>query len=181
MNGESALLRAVRDKIRAHTSFTDRQVDIEFDEMAPATAGDVYVMVLFGGVDETPINRSSGTVKDYEYGVDVAIAIRSPRKPRDRQRELWVDTAASFEVYENAIRDQVDFSYSVLDDANTLMIAETEATGKCDEFIIPLRLTGVGPIRRAPAEVFAGVPGSGYAALIRTMRFRGARRPTTRS
>jgi len=85
---ESALLRAVVLRIRSHADFSNRQVEVEVDELAPATAGDLYIMVIPGGIEPGPTHNPSGGVVDKIYGVDVAIAIKAPPKPRDRRREL---------------------------------------------------------------------------------------------
>lgn len=181
---ESALVRSVRDRIRAHEAdpgppivltYLNRQVEVEFDEQAPATAADLFVIVTFGGVEPGPTHNTAGGVIDKLYGVDVTIAIRSPGKPRDRQRELWISLASSFEVHQRNIEAQIDFDYQTLTDANVFITAETPPP-KDDPFIEPLKFAGAGPIRQAPAEVFAGFPGEPTAALIRTIRFRGARR-----
>jgi len=191
---ESALLRAVVTEIRGHVAdvgppivltYLPRQIEVEIDESAPATAGDLYIMVIPGGIEAGPTHNQSGGVvgssgwTDKLYGVDVAIVIRAPAKPRDRQAELLTGfrgtTALStgFETHQLNIETQIDFNYTVTTTANALILAETAST---DEFTEPLRLAGVGSIRPAPAEVFAGVPGEQTAAFIRTIRFRGARR-----
>jgi len=113
------------------------------------------------------------------YGVDVAIVLRSPKKPRDRRREFLTDfrgttsIGAHFARHELNINLQIDFNYDVLGTANTFISAES---GSSDGFMEPLKFAGLGPIREAPAEVFAGVSGESAAALVRTIRYRGARR-----
>ena len=179
---ESALLRAVVTEIRAHNSsatYLARQVEVEFDELAPATVGDLYIMVIPAGVEPGPAHNSSGGVIDKLYGVDVAMVLRAPKKPRDRRREYLTDfrgttgIGAHFARHEFNINLQIDFNYDVLGTANALILAESAST---DGFMEPLKFAGLGPIRLAPAEVFAGVPGESAAALIRTIRYRGARR-----
>lgn len=179
---ESALLRAVVTEIRAHNisaTYLARQVEVEIDELAPATVGDLYIMVIPAGVEPGPAHNSSGGVIDKLYGVDVAIALRAPKKPRDRRREYLTDfrgtagVGAHFARHELNINLQIDFNYDVLGTANAFILAES---GSADGFMEPLKFAGLGPIREAPAEVFAGVPGEPAAALIRTIRYRGARR-----
>jgi len=192
---ESALLRAVVTEIRGHVAdvgppvvltYQERQVEVEYDERAPATAGDLYIMVIPGGIEPGSTHATSGGgnaaftgLTDKVYGVDVAIAMRAPSKPRDRRSELLTGfrgttaLATSFEFHQLNIETQIDFDYAVLTTANALILAES---GSTDVFIEPLKFAGVGPIREAPAEVFAGMPGESVAALIRTIRFRGARR-----
>ncbi len=184
---ESALLRAVVTEIRAHedppatVTYLARQVEVEIDEFAPATVGDIYIMVLPGGVEAGPTHNTSGGVIDKLYGVDVAIAIRSPPKPRDRRRELLTGfrgttgLTVGFEYHQLNIELQLDFNYTLLATANAFITVESPV-GQRQGFQEPLKFAGVGPIREAPAEVFAGTPGDTPAALIRTIRFRGARR-----
>ena len=174
---ESALLRAVRDQIQAHASFDARQVTIEPDEQFPAVAADVHIGVMFGGVTAGPTHGTNHGASDLLYGIDIAIAMRSPKKPMDRRFDLWVDTTTSFETIQVDIDSKVDFQYAVNVAADVLILAETSSS---DGFIEPLKLASVGPIRNAPPEVYAGT-GGGTAALIRTLQYRGARRIVTRS
>ena len=182
---ESALLRAVVTEIRAHNSsatYLARQVEYEIDELAPATVGGLYIMVIPAGVEAGPTHNTSGGVIDRVYGVDVAIALRAPKKPRDRRREYLTDfrgttsIGSHFARHEFNITEQIDFQNIVMTTANALILAES---GSSEGFIETLKFAGLGRIREAPAEVFAGVPGESAAALIRTIRFRGARRIET--
>ena len=174
---ESALLRSVVLRIRSHADFSNRQVEVEIDEFAPATVGDLYIMVIPGGIEPGPTHNKSGGVIDKIYGVDVAICIRAQAKPRDRRRELLTgfrgttNLTVSFETHQLAIESVIDFDYTTLTTADTLTVPSSS-----DGFIEPLKFAGVGNIRQAPAAVFAGVDGEPAAALIRTIRFRGARR-----
>ena len=182
---ESALLRAVVTEIRAHNvsaTYRARQVEVEYDEFAPATVGDLYIMVIPAGVEAGPTHNTSGGVIDRIYSVDVAIALRAPKKPRDRRREYLTDfrgtasVGAHFARHEFNISEQIDFQNIVMTTANALILAESAST---EGFIETLKFAGLGPIHDAPAEVFAGMSGESVAALIRTIRFRGARRIET--
>ncbi len=185
---ESALLRAVVTEIRAHNSsatYLARQVEVEIDEFAPATVGDLYIMVIPAGVEAGPTHDQSGGAAassgwiDRLYSVDVSIVLRTPKKPRDRRREYLTDfrgtasVGAHFARHWLNIGEQIDFNYDVTTTANALILAESAST---DGFIEPLRFASLGPIRDAPAEVFAGMAGESTAAFIRTIRYRGARR-----
>ncbi len=179
---ESALLRAVVSEIRAHNlsaTYQARQVEVEINELAPATVGELYIMVIPAGVEPGPSHNTSGGVIDKLYGVDVAIALQAQKKPRDRRREYLTDfrgttsIGSHFARHELNINLQIDFSYAVLATANAFISAES---GSADGFMEPLKFAGLGAIREAPAEVFAGMPGESAAALIRTIRYRGARR-----
>ena len=184
-DSESALLRAVVAEIRAHNgsaTYQARQVEVEIDEFAPATVGELYIMVIPAGVEPGPAHNTSGGVIDKLHGVDVAMVLRAPKKPRDRRREYLTDfrgtvgIGAHFAKHELNINLQIDFNYDVLATANAFILAES---GSTDVFMEPLKFAGLGPIREAPTEVFAGMPGesaASAAALIRTIRYRGARR-----
>ena len=182
---ESALLRAVVTEIRAHNSsatYLARQVEYEIDELAPATVGDLYIMVIPAGVEAGPTHNTSGGVRDRLHNVDVAIALRAPKKPRDRRHEYLTDfrgttsVGAQFAGHDMNINEQIDFQNIVMTTANALILAES---GSSEGFIETLKFAGLGPIHDAPGEVFAGMPGESAAALIRTIRFRGARRIET--
>lgn len=175
---ESALLRAVRDQIRTHNDFANRQVDVELDETVPPVAGDLYVIVFTGSQEPGPTHNGNQGASDILYGVNVSVAMRAPRKPRDRQRELFIATASSLQTYQNAIMSKVDFQYAVNSAANAYIATEESSS---EGFIEALKFAGAGPIRRAPAELFSGTPAEPVAAVIRTMNFRGARRIVTRS
>ena len=178
---ESALLRAVVTEIRAHNSsatYLARQVEVEIDERAPATVGDLYIMVIPAGVEAGPTHSTSGGVIDRVYSVDVAIALRAPKKPRDRRREWLTDfrgttsIGARFAGHELIINQQIDFQNLVMTTANALILAESLST---EGFIETLKFAGIGPIRPAPAEVFEGMPGEtrrwdGVQGLIRSTK-----------
>lgn len=171
---ESALLKAVRDQIRTHDAFRDRQVNVELDEdVAPSVVGDLYVAVIPAGQTPGPHNDVARFASDIIYSVDVCVIMRAPKVPRDRQRDILIATTASLEVYEVAIRSKVDFQEAVNVAADAYILAET---GSTDVFVEMLKYHGCGRIRRAPAELFAGTPGEPVAAIKRTYHFRGARR-----
>ncbi len=175
---ESALCRAVRDEIRLHADFQNRQVNVELDEEAPPTAHDVYAMVISAGVQSGPSHDTNSGASDLLYNVDVALAIRAPKKPRDRRRELFIALASSFETFQNAIAARVDFQYDVLAAANAYILAETASA---EGFIEPLKMAPLAPFRAARAELFAAGLGEQVAAIIRRIHFRGARRIVTRT
>lgn len=187
----SALLRAVVLRIRAHADFANSQVEAEIDRRAPATAADDYIIVSPGPATVGPTDGSNrGEWLDELFGVDVTIALRSPQVPRDRQRGLvtgknltGVGTIVerNFETIKSKILLQLERDtiggvparYVTINAANSLITAEEESS---EGFIEPLRFEGTGPTEEAPAEIFAGTSTKTPAALIKTLRFRGARR-----
>lgn len=72
---------------------------------------------------------------------------------------------------------QIDFKYAVNTAANVIILADDSSS---EGFIEPLRVDSVGMARAVPGEWFAGIPGEPNAGLMRTIRFHGARRVTTR-
>ena len=176
---ESALLRAVRDEIRSLAAYEDRQVTVEIDEMAPATAHDVHIIVTYGGVSAGPLHADSDGDIDRVYGVDISIALRATKVPRDRYRDFYTSLLTSFEVHQRNIDSKIDKQIAVITAANVFIAAE-EALGN-QGFTMPLKFSVAGPIRQAPAEIFAGFAGEPAAALIRTLEYRGARRNEVRS
>lgn len=177
---ELHLLTAVRDRIRAHAAYESQHCDVEYDELAPAVAPDLYIIVWPGAGEAGDLHSGGRTIDDL-YAVNVSIALRAPKKPRDRKRDLVIELTKSFYVHEKQVRAQLDFDYTTITNANNQMITDGEATGTCDTFIEPLRYNGRGNIRNAPAEIFGGTQGEPIAALIRTIRFSRARRLVSRS
>jgi len=174
---ESALVRAVRDNIATSSLFLARVVSVEPDESAPSVAADVFVICTYGGVRAGPAHEPSGPIVDKLYDINVSIALRSPKVPRDRQAKLWVGLSSSFETFGEEIESLVDFNYDVTTAASALILAETGSTFGFQE---PLKIADWGPIRDAPPEIFAGTSGASPAAKIRQLQFRGARRTVVR-
>lgn len=179
--GETALLLAVRNVLRLATDqggagFGELQCEIEYDEMAPGTVGDVYLAVMPGGWRPGPRHNSSGGVHDLVYGVDVVVIKRVGNVPRDRMRETFLSNVDSLNVEIDRIVTAIDFKYLVNTVANTLI---EEKNGSTEKFIEPLKLSGIDKRpRAAPGELFGG--NDTNAGLLRTVFFHGARRITTR-
>jgi len=174
----SAIVRAVATRIAAHASIESSWVTVELDEQAPAVSGDIHITVMAGGTERGPTHDVSGCVIDKLYGVDVSVILRSPKRPRDRKRGLFIDLSDSHETILAMVEEQIDFDYTTLSTANALILAESASS---QGFIEPLKFRSNGPFRIAPAEIFAGVPGGSEAAVVRRTQFRGARRIVTRS
>lgn len=175
---EAALCEAVRDEIRAHAAYQERQIDVELDEIAPPTAGDLYILVIPAGSEPGPSHNTNAGAIDRLYAVDVAVAMRAPMVPRDRRRRLFLDRVRSYQLHERNILSKIDFQYAVNTSANALISANE---GSTEGFIEPLKFAGTGPFRTAPADLFAAGSGETVAAVIRRIHFRGARRIETRS
>lgn len=186
---ETALLLAVLTVLRmpldkSGGGFGAKECDIEADEMAPATVGDLYVAVTPGGWRPGPRHNSSGGVWDIVYGVDVLVIKRTGNVPRDRQREVligseYLGNLESLNHDVDRVFSAIDFDlgYTVNNIANGLI---EQKTGSTAGFVEPLKFKGVDKKPRiANAELFGGT--GGKAGLIRGIYFDGARRITTRA
>jgi hypothetical protein len=179
--GETALLLAVRNVLRmpldqGGAGFKTTECEIEYDEMAPGTVGDLYVAIMPGGWRPGPRHNTAFGVHDLVFGVDAVVIKRVGNVPRDRMRETFLLNLDSLSAEIDRITTAIDFTYLVNNTANALITAKTAST---EGFIEPLKFTGVTPRPRpAPAELF-GASGT-QAGLMRTVSFHGARRVTTR-
>lgn len=176
---ESALLRAVRDQLRASpASYTTAQCDIELDfDIIPSSVGDLYVMVLSGGYQTHPNHATSGGVIDEVYSIDVAVVKRAPKVPRDRRRDMLFPALNSLRTEIKKIVLQIDFKYAVTTAANVIILADDSSS---EGFTEPLKLESVGRVQDCPAEWFKAMPGEQVAGVMRVIHFGGARRVTTR-
>lgn len=173
--GEKNLLLAVRNRLRSVNSWTHAQCEIELDEAAPATTGDLYAIVMPGGWRPGPRHNTSGGVNDLVYSVDVAVAKRIANVPRDRMRDVFLNNLGNLSEELDLVYQAIDWKYEVNDAANALILAETEST---EGFIEPLRFAS---IERRPrivgGEIFAA-KGGASAGMVRVISFTGARRIT---
>lgn len=175
---EKNLLLAVRNRLRTATGsggagFSDAECDIEFDEMAPATQGHRYIVVMPAGWRPGPRHNTSGGVNDLIYAVDVTVIQRVANVARDRYRT----TLTALEALADLIFPVVDFNYTTLAAANTLLAAETPSS--TEGFSEPLRFIGMGKPRLVSGELFGGAEPK--AGLARTVSFGGARRITVKT
>jgi hypothetical protein len=176
---ESALLRAIRDKLRAQDAFDDSKVGIEPDESPPASIGDLYVIVKPGGVRPGPAHRSSGGVRDKIVAVEVHVLMRLPKHPRDRRTDIFMANLNSLNAYLAIVEDAIDFKYDVLTDANQFIEDEI---GSTEGFIMPPVYAGETSTPRTVAgEHFSARPGETDAGMTKAIRFDDARRIWTRS
>ena len=176
---ESALLRAVRDRIRLSETFADHQVLVELAEEAMPTSANLQILILPEQVRPGPHNRN-GTCSDTYYDISVIVAMRGANTPRDRNRNLLVGLVSSFETIKRAIDAQIDWSYATNDAANALILAEE---GSSEGFMEPLGFNGMGPVQSCPVA-FWGISTDGRTkqteGFMRSFRYGDARRMITR-
>lgn len=174
---ETALLEAVRNRLRTQLSLPDDACEIEFDEMAPATTGDTYLVVLPGGVTDGPAHKTSGQVIDEVIGVDVTVVRRATAVPRDRHRDVYLRNLTSLNDLIQQVRDAIDFKYEVNIAANAII---SGLTGSQHGFIEPLKFAGMDKRPRKVSADFFAASKEPVAGLARTVNFRGARRMQAR-
>lgn len=175
---EKNLLLAVRDRLRTTCQYQPEVCQIEFDEMAPATTGNLYVAVMPGGWRPGRAHNTSGGVHDLVYGVDVAVMRRIAHVPRDRLRDVFIGHLGGLDEELDKVHLAVDFSYDVNNAANALINLET---GSTQGFIEPLKFVSVDRRPRlAPESVFAATRGEQPIGMMRVISFFGARRITYR-
>lgn len=177
---ETALLNAVRDHIRSACDYKETECEVEYDEMAPANVGDVYVCVQPGGWCPGPNNGSSGDVLDEVFDVDVTVVMRCAKVPRDRQRNVFAGNLESLNARIRAIISAAGvFDYDILAAANAEIVNTQNSR---QGFIEPLKFGGVDPKPRfVSPEFFAAVGGEQRSGMARTLRLTGARRIQTAS
>lgn len=172
---EKNLLLAVRNAIRAAGPFANDECEIEYDELAPATSGDKYIIVMPAGWRPGARHNTCGGISDLLYQVDVLVARRITHVPRDRRRERFLDNLQSLTTVMDKVFEAVDFNYTTMNAANTLITAETAST---EGFTEPLKFVGMdGRPRIVGAELFGGSE-ENAAGLARTIHFGNARRIT---
>lgn len=180
---EKSLLTAVRNAIRANTRIILKAevVQVEHDEIAPAIVAHEYIAVMPGGWSPGPRHNSSGGIWDFVFNVDVTIIKRIAEVPHDRIREAYLTHLASLDDYVEMLIEEIDFNYTVMAAANTLIAAEWGATYPSDQgFMHPLVFAGTdkrprivnGNMFNAPARS----PKNSVVGLGRTVFFTRARR-----
>ena len=175
-DSETALLLAVRERIRVGCGYGDAECEIEYDELAPATVGNVYVVVSPAGVVPGPCHEPSGGVVDKVFSVSVSVILKMHATPRSRTRELFLWTSCSLNKRLEQIQEELDFRHPwppVMERVNELV-----AWDGFQGFEERLRLVGEDKKPRAAnQELFAaGQTGSAPAGLVRSLTFGGARR-----
>ena len=179
---EKALLMAVRDQLRLPTAsngagYTPEQCEVEYDEMAPAVTGDLYVPVLAGGWVPGPRHNTCGGINDLVYAVRVAVVKRGSHVPRDRKRDIFLGNVGDLADEIDKIYNAIDWRYTVNDAANAIILKQT---GSSEGFTEVLKFAGIDDKPTAVDASFFGGNGK-ESGLMRRIWFRGARRETTKS
>lgn len=182
IDAETALLVAVRDRLRTELTLDAGECDVELDDEVPAIAGDRYVAVVPGGMVPGPRHNTSGGVWDMRLACRVTVFHRMRDVPRDRRRSVFLQRVSGINAELSGIISQVDFSYALLNAATVLL--EGQADG--GKFFEPLKFAMTD---ERPVPVFrdafdaAGNTVTGadpVVAIKRGVRFAGARFLKTR-
>lgn len=179
---EQALLQAVRARLRLATGsggagYADAQCDIEYTQMAAATAPDVFVCVNPNGFRAGPHHSTSGTQRDMLLGVEVTVFRRMTWIARDRKRNVYMTGSTTLQDDMDRVFEAIDWKYEVITAANTILAASPYSSS--EKFYEPLAFTDMDPKPwdADPSMVFAAVKDT-QACLARSIRFFGARRGT---
>lgn len=171
---EAALLVAVRDNLRELCDYTPAQCEIEMDEEAPPTSGDLVVLVMPGGWTFSN-EAEGGCVLAELFAVKVMVAMRLKTVPQDRQRSMLIDTLFGLEAHTRKIIAKTHLSYRVNNKANEAIVDSAEG------FVEPLRFAGMEAKPRAMGpEFFKAVAGS-ECGVARTILFNQAKRIQTQA
>ncbi len=170
---EKSLLLATRNRLISVAGYTSRQCAIEADDDAPATTGDLYVIVGPQGYRPGPRNGSSGFVSDLVFSIGVFVALRITAVPRDRHEMPYVLGTQTINKEIEKVLACVDWQWGLTSAANTLLTAET---GTTYGFMHPLVFESVDAKPRILPGEFFGASNEAAAGMGRLVRFGGARR-----
>lgn len=181
---ESALMLAVRDQLREKVPLDHDECEIEFADMAPASAGQLYVAVKC--VSHTPGDSYEGTHGDTDdeiIDIDTVIALRVSHVGRDRLREKYMCTSNLFATRAtiNALAERIRkvlvpprSRYWELMERADLLLHEVSTGQKWEQ---RLRWKGHAPNVRVTDPGFWGeTPGKSPVGLLRAVHFGGAQR-----
>ncbi|MFN8742030.1 MAG: hypothetical protein ACK5YR_19050 [Pirellula sp.] len=140
IDGEVALLEAVRDTIRGKLQLSEVECDCEYDEQIPAIAKDRYVAVIPAGCDPGPNHQRAAGVHDSLHAVQVMVLIRSTAVPRDRRRSIFLNQLSGINQLLTQIIKVLDWQMDLFSLSNHYM--EQQVPGS-DPFTELLRLTRV--------------------------------------
>lgn len=157
-DAETALLKAVRNRLRDQLNLTTDECTVEIDDQVPAIARDTYYVVTPGGSRPGPrqATATAGTI-DMIVSVRVVAYKKIGNTARDRRRDIFLEQVTGLNALLSAASEQIDQNETLRAAANTLL--DDEAVGGA--FITPLQYAGYDP---KPQSVFA----QEYAAAVKT-------------
>lgn len=175
MFAELALVEAVRDTLIEAINLPPDSIDIQMDDIAPATAGQTYIAIQPSIIGPGSTTDKADQVIHFEIGCRVAVILRIGQIPRDRRRSIYLSRAQALSYPIRKAVESLHFQYAVINRANTIAAGD----GDGGQFIKPLRFSGVdGKPRFSTADIFAGQAAESGAdpivAMIRGVNFRGA-------
>ncbi len=167
MDEETALLMAVRDRVREVLALPESAVEIELDDLVPAIGGDKHVTVVPAGWTAGPTSKNSVAIDNY-LAVRVVLFHKITNQPRDRVRNVFLNQTRGINADLMKLRNGIEFSSEVRIKANTYLEA-TIGEG----FIEPLRFANIDPrpmpIDATPYEA-ASMPAKGARSNLAIKR-----------
>lgn len=172
LDTETAMLVAVRDRLRTELSLTNDECEIEYDELAHASVGKRYVIVIPGGLRPGELHDPNSGTMDEIVSVSVMVILRNRDVPRDRMRQMFVSTNAALNRQIARVREAIDCKVDLLAEADEWLVTAQTGQGFCEM----LRWVGQDDKPRGVnPEIFSG-DGTQAAGMARVIRFSGARR-----
>lgn len=169
----SALLTAVRDRLRATIPLPPEVCDIQEDAQPIAQIGQLYVAVHPLGIDPTEAPDAMMALDEF-FGVGVTITRRIRSVPDDRlARQVYLDTitnqSTGMERLAYLIRVRIHKRQEVIDAANQLI------TGS-QQFMEVLRWSGMDPWPKKVDGTWFFAKPEAASGLTQTVMFSGGRR-----
>lgn len=177
IDAETALLQAVRDRLREIMQLDDRNCQIELDDLAPSIASEDYWAIVPATATPGRRNQSSG-IWDMSFGVRVVLLQRTTNVPRDRRRDVFMKHLHGINAKLAKASAAIHFEYTnIINDANSIIANDTE-TATPGKFYEPLRWAGLDRPQTFVADAYAGQAasmGDPVVGIKRAMNFTGAR------
>ena len=181
LDEETALLLAVRERLRKYVPSVAKDIQIERDALAHPITGHVAFIVRPGGSRAGDHNNE--TAVHVVYGVIIDVVIRSTHIPRDRERDIMLDSgkfaghSRSQNRYLASIRTLVNQDYDVMNHASEILVAGGDTR---QGFQNPLWWRMDDPSPKMVTPDFFASRGNDDAAIIRSAHFDGCDRITAR-
>jgi len=130
---ETALLRAIRTRLRTEMILRDSQCDVELDDQLPAIAEETYFTIMAAGSTPGPRHSSSGGVWDFLINVRVVVYQRCAHVARDRKTDLFLDLQTGLNAKLDGVIRLLDQSYALTTAAKALLVGTTASAGEFPE------------------------------------------------
>lgn len=172
---ESVLLTAIRDRLRlavdeGGVGYTDHECEVEHDEMAPATAGPLFVIVCPNGIEPGSQHSPASRIEHWVVQCEVVVCLRVEHMARDRLRNKYATQLRQLNQHVRNIVLSMGDGYEILQTANLAL----EEAGESGRFVEPAEFRSIeAKPRLAGGELF-GESSSPRAVLVRAIQFGNA-------